>query len=147
MPILFTDTHICENCGKPFEWNYFEMERHPISQKPFPSEAIPSGKLLVHKFALMGDQKYSVAVNCPRCGFDNFFEYDNQKNNNCIVVHTTRPARDAIPASALSCPQREGMSVQAPESAISDLDHITYWVLSNKKESHTVRFPAACVWF
>jgi len=31
MPIIFTDNHTCERCGKVFEWNYFELIRQNIN--------------------------------------------------------------------------------------------------------------------
>lgn len=79
MPIKFTDTHICEKCGKTFEWNYFELTRQHIDSPNLTVERIPTDKTLVYRFGKNNDGCYDVAVNCPYCDYDNHFSYS--KNN------------------------------------------------------------------
>lgn len=73
MPIIFKSTHICEKCNHEFEWIYFEFIRQPLSSNLF-VEKIPNG-LKAHHIEKINDKTYKVAVNCPKCDYDNFFEY------------------------------------------------------------------------
>lgn len=74
MPIKFSDNHICEKCGKIFEWNYFESVRTRIDSPYFVVEKMPTDKTLVHSFE-KSDDGYMVAVNCPYCDFYNRFVF------------------------------------------------------------------------
>lgn len=73
MPIMFTDDHVCEKCGKTFEWNYFELIRQNIDSSQFKVETIPCGKILAHSCQKKSNDIYDVEVNCPYCDFDNHF--------------------------------------------------------------------------
>ncbi len=73
MAIIFTDNHICEKCGKIFEWNYFKSERQKIDSPQFKVESYPYGKTLVHSFRQRSSGIYDIGVNCPYCDFDNHF--------------------------------------------------------------------------
>lgn len=74
MSIEITDTHICEGCGKPFSWNFFEPERQKMESN-FHSEPIPVEKTLAHAYHKSVSGNYDVEVNCPECGIDNRFTY------------------------------------------------------------------------
>lgn len=50
MPIIFTDKCTCDKCGKPFEWNCFELTRQRGDSSKLKVESISQGKILVHHF-------------------------------------------------------------------------------------------------
>lgn len=79
MPIKYTDTHVCEKCGKTFEWNYFESVRQHIDSPTLIVEHIPKDITRVHLFKQSNDGSYDVAVNCPHCDYDNHFSF-NENN-------------------------------------------------------------------
>lgn len=72
MPIKYNAEHICEKCGKPFEWNYFDQRRSHLDSKSCFVEEIPN-KTLAHLFVKNNDGTFNVAVNCPHCNYDNLF--------------------------------------------------------------------------
>ena len=73
MPVIFKSVHVCEKCSHEFEWMYFELEKQPLSSNLY-VEKIPKG-LKAHRVEMINEQTYKVAVNCPKCYFDNIFEY------------------------------------------------------------------------
>ena len=75
MPIIITDNHTCEKCGKFFEWNCFELIRQNIDSPQFKVEPMPQGKTLAHNFQQRDIGIYDVEVNCPHCNFDNHFSF------------------------------------------------------------------------
>lgn len=75
MPIIFTDSHICERCGKVFEWNFFELIHQNIDSPQFIIETIPSGVTLAHGCQQKDNGIYNIEVNCPSCNFDNHFTF------------------------------------------------------------------------
>lgn len=74
MPIIFTDKHTCQKCGKVFEWNYFELIHQNIDSPHFTVETVPL-KTLVHSCQQKDIGVYDIEVNCPNCDFDNHFTY------------------------------------------------------------------------
>lgn len=48
MPAIFSDNHICEKCGKKFEWTYFKLKCQNINSPNLKVDSIPSGKTLAH---------------------------------------------------------------------------------------------------
>lgn len=75
MPIIFTDNHTCERCGKVFEWNYFELIRQNINSSQLKVEPMPHGKTLAHSCQQRNNGIFDIEVNCPHCDFDNHFTY------------------------------------------------------------------------
>lgn len=75
MPIVFTDNHHCEKCGKLFEWNYFNQMRQHIDSSQLEVESMPQGKTLVHSCQQSDEGIYEIQVNCPYCDFDNHFKF------------------------------------------------------------------------
>ena len=76
MPIIFTDNHVCEKCGKIFEWNYFKIIRQNIDSPHSEVETMPCGKNLAHSCQNKSDDIYNIEVNCPYCDFDNYFTFN-----------------------------------------------------------------------
>lgn len=76
MPIIFTDNHTCEKCGKAFEWNYFELIRQNINSPQFVVESMPLEKTIVHICHQRDIGVYDIEVNCPFCNFDNHFSFN-----------------------------------------------------------------------
>ena len=79
MPILHRGTHICEKCGKEFEWVHFELIRQPITSSMLQVEKIPN-EAKAYLFDNFGYDAFEVGVNCKHCHYDNRFVYksDNQ---------------------------------------------------------------------
>lgn len=72
MSIKYTANHICEKCGKKFEWNFYDQRRSHLESESLFVEEIPN-KTLAHSFIKNADSTYNVAVNCPYCDYDNLF--------------------------------------------------------------------------
>lgn len=75
MSIKFTDTHICENCGKVFEWNYFELKRQNIDSPQYIFKLMPQERTLAYSCHERDNLIYDIGVNCPHCDYDNHFTY------------------------------------------------------------------------
>lgn len=77
---VYTDRHICEKCGKPFEWNYVVNNRdHLSSSGLFNVYSLPVDIVLAYSFKENADGFYNVAVNCPHCKYDNHFVFIDNK--------------------------------------------------------------------
>lgn len=74
MPIKYIAKHICEKCGKAFEWNLLDQRRTHLESGNCFVEEIPN-KTLAHSFTNNCNGTYSVAVNCPYCDYDNYFDW------------------------------------------------------------------------
>lgn len=75
MPIILTDDHTCEVCGKAFEWNHFELKRQNINSSEYNPEPMPHRKTIAHNCHQKDIGIYNIEVNCPHCNFDNHFIY------------------------------------------------------------------------
>ncbi len=73
MPIKYTSKHTCEKCNKTFEWIYFEKIRTNINKEKTIAEIIPDLKDIPYYIRKNIDGKYDVRMNCPHCGWDNWF--------------------------------------------------------------------------
>lgn len=77
MPIIFEATHICEKCGKEFNWCNYDFPRkrtNGISEV----DDFPNGKNIAHHVHQNGNV-YSVEINCPHCDYENRFDYEKIK--------------------------------------------------------------------
>ena len=74
MPIKYTEQHTCEKCGCNFEWNYFEYAKQKLGSPIFHVETIPDNSARISGKNPNGG--YNVEANCPHCGYDNRFIFN-----------------------------------------------------------------------
>lgn len=85
MPITYSEKHICEKCGKEFEWMHFDFIRNRMTDRQYTAEVIPN-ILQAYYFHLNDNGSYDVKINCPHCEWDNHFSVSQ------IITNTTNNA-------------------------------------------------------
>lgn len=79
MPIIFKGNHICEKCIKEFEWINFEIIKSKLSSGIFQVERIPM-EPKAYRVECLDNDSYKIYINCPYCGYDNKFIYNESDN-------------------------------------------------------------------
>ena len=82
MPIIFKSKHICDKCGKEFEWVNFEFVRSKLSSGYFKVEKIPN-EPKPYLIERLEQNNYKVYINCPFCGYYNIFIYVDDSKSEC----------------------------------------------------------------
>ena len=78
MPIIFSGRHRCEYCQKVFNWVNFESIRSHMDSSYYVAETIPT-EAMAYRVEALGNRKYRIEMNCPKCGKYNIFEYSGEE--------------------------------------------------------------------